>query len=118
MPPLNTTEAVGSEAHATHAVHPPPEPLVTIPAAARAIGIHPKTLRRAAKDGLVPSYQPFNSRIYVRTCEILASIDAVRKGTSALTGLESKFPSVSDGHAVLSANASRPSERFRMGGVR
>jgi excisionase family DNA binding protein len=57
-----------------------PEKLLTISETAEALGIHTWQLRRAVKRGDVPSYAPFNSRRLVRLSEVLAFIEASRKG--------------------------------------
>lgn len=57
-----------------------PEPLLTINAAATALGVHTWKLRRAIKAGLVPSYRLLNSRRLVRLSEVVAVIEASREG--------------------------------------
>ncbi len=58
------------------------QPLLTIPKAASALGVPVYTLRRAVKGGLVPSYQPFSSRVLVRLSEIQAVVTASGNGGS------------------------------------
>ena len=57
-----------------------PENLTTLPQAAQQLGIPASTLRRAAKQNLIPTYSPFNSRIRVRVSEIQAVISQMRVG--------------------------------------
>lgn len=52
------------------------EPFVSIVQAAEALGVHKWALRRAVKTGLIPSYQPFNSRKLVKLSEVVAFIEA------------------------------------------
>lgn len=59
---------------------PSAEPLLTILDAAAAIGVHVWQLRRAVTRGDIPSYSPFNSRRLVRLSEVVAFIDASRRG--------------------------------------
>lgn len=54
--------------------------LLTLPTAAKQLGIPVSTLRRAVKQGLFPTYQPFNSRIRVRVSEIQSVISEMRVG--------------------------------------
>jgi len=54
--------------------------LKTLPAAARELGIPVSALRRAAKQGLIPTYRPFNSRLRVRVLEIQDVISQLRVG--------------------------------------
>ncbi len=56
------------------------EPLMSVADAARALNIHVWKLRRAAKTGLVPSYQFLNSRRLVRLSEVIAAIETSRCG--------------------------------------
>jgi hypothetical protein len=56
------------------------ERMLTIAAAAGALGIHPWALRRAIKSGLIPAYAPFNGRKLVRLSEVVAAIDASKIG--------------------------------------
>lgn len=53
---------------------------MTIPEAAKALGLKVHSLRRAVKSGLVPSYACFNSRILVRPAEILAILAKMAEG--------------------------------------
>lgn len=53
-----------------------PNQLITIPAAAEALGIPTSTLRRAVKEGLVPSVRVFNTRRRVRLADILDAIQS------------------------------------------
>lgn len=59
---------------------PPPEKLVNIQTAAKALGIHVWALRRAVKSGAIPAYQPFNGRRLVRLTEVVAAINASKIG--------------------------------------
>jgi excisionase family DNA binding protein len=56
------------------------EPLCTIQEAAERLNVHLWALRRAVKRGDIPSYTPFNSRRLVRLSEVVAFIDAQRRG--------------------------------------
>ena len=56
------------------------ENLTTLPQAAQQLGIPVATLRRAAKQKLIPTYSPFNSRILVRVSEIQDVISQMRVG--------------------------------------
>lgn len=56
--------------------------LKTLPQAAKTLGVPTSTLRRAAKQRLIPTYKPFNSRIRVRVSEIQAVISEMRVGGS------------------------------------
>ena len=53
---------------------------LTIPEAAKALGISVSALRRAEHTGLVPSYQPFSNRKRVVLAEVKAAIRAQREG--------------------------------------
>ena len=57
-----------------------PEKFLTLAAAAEALGVKPFKLDRAARRGLIPTYTVFNSRRLVRLSEVLATIEASRKG--------------------------------------
>lgn len=57
-----------------------PEPLHTIPAAAKLLGIPVPTLRRAVNSGLVPAHRPFSSRIRLRLSEVISAIEEHREG--------------------------------------
>jgi len=59
---------------------PCPEPFVTIPTAAKALGLKCYALRRAVNAGLIPSYRPFGKRIYVRVSEVERYVAAHRIG--------------------------------------
>lgn len=54
----------------------PPEPFVTIPSAAEALGLKYHALLRAVNAGLIPSYQPFGARTYVLLSEVVAYVKA------------------------------------------
>jgi hypothetical protein len=56
------------------------EPLRSVKAAAVELGLPYFKLARAVKQGLVPSYTIYNSRRLVRISEIVAVIDASRRG--------------------------------------
>ena len=56
------------------------ENFLTIPHAAKRLGIPASTLRRAVNLGLVPSYQPFGQRIRVRLSEVIAVIETQKTG--------------------------------------
>lgn len=56
------------------------EHLITIQQAAELLGVHIWALRRAVNSGVVPSYQPFNSRKLVRLTEVVAAINASKTG--------------------------------------
>ncbi len=57
-----------------------PETYLSIPKAAKKLGIHDWQLRRAVKRGDIPSYTPFNSRKLVLVSEVLTYIDSCRQG--------------------------------------
>lgn len=57
-----------------------PERLCTIKEAAALIGAKPWQIRRAVNRGLIPHYQPFNSRKLVRLSDVVAVIESSRKG--------------------------------------
>ena len=57
-----------------------PERLLTIKVAADLLGIHYWKLRRAVKQGGVPSYTLQNSRRLVKLSEVVAAIEASRRG--------------------------------------
>ncbi|WP_298558636.1 helix-turn-helix domain-containing protein [uncultured Aliiroseovarius sp.] len=57
-----------------------PEEFLTIPQAAKRLGIPTTTLRRAVKSSLVPSYRPLGQRVRVRLSEIIAAIEAQKVG--------------------------------------
>lgn len=58
----------------------PPEKLFTIQQAADILGLPHFKLDRAARAGLIPTYRVFNSRRLVRLSEVIAAIEATRKG--------------------------------------
>jgi hypothetical protein len=58
----------------------PCEPLITIKAAAEALGLPPWKLSRAAKHGTIPTYRVLNSRKLVKLSEVVAAIEATRQG--------------------------------------
>jgi hypothetical protein len=57
-----------------------PEKLLTFQEAADLVGAKPWQIRRAVNRGLIPYYQPFNSRKLVRLSDVVAVIEASRKG--------------------------------------
>lgn len=59
-----------------------PEPLLTLSAAADLLTLPPFKLRRAAKAGVFPTYSLYNSRKLVRLSEVVAAIEASKKGGS------------------------------------
>lgn len=50
------------------------EPWFTLPKAAETLNVPVSTLRRAAKEGLIPTHRPFNLRVRVRLSEVAAAI--------------------------------------------
>lgn len=56
------------------------EHFLTIPQAAKELGLPVSTLRRAVKSGLVPHHRPFSSRIRVLVSEVCAAINASEEG--------------------------------------
>ncbi|WP_100962117.1 helix-turn-helix domain-containing protein [Bosea sp. FBZP-16] len=54
--------------------------LLTIQQAADLVGAKPWQVRRAVNRGLIPHFAPFNSRKFVRLSDVLAVIEASRKG--------------------------------------
>lgn len=60
-----------------------PEKLLTFSAAAAAVGVRTWHIRRAAKRGAIPTYRPFNSRQFVLLSEVVAHIQASRRGGEA-----------------------------------
>jgi hypothetical protein len=54
--------------------------LITLRAAAEQLGLPYFKLQRAAKAGLIPTYRLYNSRALVRLSEVVAVIEASRKG--------------------------------------
>lgn len=59
---------------------PQPETLITVKEAARLLGIYPWKLRRAIRNGIVPSYTLYNSRRLVKLSEVIGAIEATRSG--------------------------------------
>lgn len=57
-----------------------PEKLLTFQQVADLIGAKPWQIRRAVNRGLIPYFQPYNSRKLVRLSDVLAVIEASRKG--------------------------------------
>lgn len=60
-----------------------PEKLLTFQEAAEAIGAKYHQLQRSAKAGKIPVYTPFNGRKLVKLSEVVAFIDASRRGGEA-----------------------------------
>ena len=60
--------------------HTTPEPLLTITEACGVFNRKPHALRRAIKDGTLPSYRLGNGRILLRASDISAAIEASRSG--------------------------------------
>ena len=58
----------------------PHEPLITIKEAAEALGLPTWKLRRAAKQGMIPTYRILNSRKLVKLSEVVAEIETTRQG--------------------------------------
>lgn len=56
------------------------EPLITIKAAAEALGLPAWKLGRAAKQGTFAIYCVLNTRKLVRLSEVIAAIEATRQG--------------------------------------
>jgi hypothetical protein len=56
------------------------EPLITVKAAAEALGLPTWKLSRAAKHGTIPTYRVLNSRKLVKLSEVVAAIEATRQG--------------------------------------
>jgi hypothetical protein len=61
-------------------VNPIPEPLVTLKACAKALGLPYFKLQRATKAGLIPTYRLLNGRRLIRISEVLAIINSTRQG--------------------------------------
>jgi hypothetical protein len=57
-----------------------PEQFVTLHTAARVLGLPYFKLERAARSGIIVTYQFLNSRRLVRLSEVLGVIEASRKG--------------------------------------
>jgi hypothetical protein len=72
--PAQVTSLVDGSAHA----EPVPEKLLTIKAAAAALGLPTFKVNRAARAGLIPTYTLLNSRRLVRLSEIIAVINSTR----------------------------------------
>jgi excisionase family DNA binding protein len=58
----------------------PPEKLITIKEAADTLGLPAWTLSRAAAQGVFPTYRLLNSRRLVKLSEVLAAVEASRRG--------------------------------------
>jgi hypothetical protein len=58
----------------------PPEKLMTLKAAAEALGLPTWKLGRAAKLGVFPTYSVLNSRRLVKLGEVIAAIEASQGG--------------------------------------
>ena len=58
------------------------EPFVTVPSAAKALGLKYHALLRAVNAGLIPSYRPFGKRIYARLSEVVSFVKAHQQGGS------------------------------------
>lgn len=56
------------------------EPLITLKQAAGRLGLPYFKVQRAARSGLLPIYHLYNSRQLVRLSEVIAIVDASRKG--------------------------------------
>lgn len=56
------------------------EPWHTLPKAAEALNVPVSTLRRAAKEGRIPTHRPFNRRVRVRLSEVTAAIVGAQMG--------------------------------------
>lgn len=52
--------------------------LLTFQEAAAALGLPYFKIQRAAKSGMIPTYTLFNSRKYVKLCDIVAAMSASR----------------------------------------
>jgi hypothetical protein len=57
-----------------------PEKLITVKAAAEALGLPTWKLSRAAAQAVFPTYRLLNSRRLVKLSEVLAAIEASRRG--------------------------------------
>lgn len=57
-----------------------PEAFMTIPQFCRLHGFKPHAVRRAAKLGLFPLYQPFGRRWYILPSEVLAFVNSCTEG--------------------------------------
>lgn len=58
----------------------PPPIYLTIPQAAKMLGLPVSTLRRAVNAGLVPSYKPFGNRRLLKPAEVIKYIELTREG--------------------------------------
>lgn len=56
------------------------EPLITLKQASDQLGLPYFKIQRAARSGLLPTYRLYNSRQLVRLSEVIAIVDASRKG--------------------------------------
>jgi hypothetical protein len=61
-------------------LHDQPEKLITLQQASDALGLPRFKLDRAARAGLIPIYRVYNSRRLVRLSEVIAAVEASRKG--------------------------------------
>ncbi|HSI40008.1 MAG TPA: helix-turn-helix domain-containing protein [Xanthobacteraceae bacterium] len=57
-----------------------PQKLISLKQAAATLGIHVWALRRAVNAGRIPVYTPFNSRRLVKLSEVVAFIEASKRG--------------------------------------
>lgn len=64
-------------------LQPPLEKLIPLKAAAEVIGVPTWKLSRAAKQGVIPTYSVLNSRRLVKLSEVVAIIEASRRGGGA-----------------------------------
>ncbi len=58
----------------------PVEAYFTIPQAAKRLNVPASSLRRAAKQGLIPTHKPFGERIRLRLSEIEVAVNVTEKG--------------------------------------
>lgn len=56
------------------------EQFMTLPQAAKELGVPASTLRRAVNNGTVPFHRPFSQRVRVCLSEIIAVIEAQKSG--------------------------------------
>ena len=56
------------------------EKFLTVDQVAEALGLHAWAIRRAVQRGDVPSYKGFSGRRVLRLSEVIAAINATRKG--------------------------------------
>lgn len=61
-------------------ISPTHEKLITVKAAADAVGLPTWKLSRAAKQGVFPIYSLLNSRRLVKLSEVIAAVEASRQG--------------------------------------